>query len=47
MQLQLHGLEVLRDLEGSGSLAADLLHGDTLGVLDQGQTLGGADVKDS
>ena len=46
MQLQLHRLEVLGDLERSGSLAADLLDGDALGVLDQGQTLGGADVKD-
>lgn len=46
MQLQLHRLEVLGDLEGSGSLAADLLNGDALGVLDQGQTLGGADVED-
>jgi hypothetical protein len=45
-RLQLHGLEVLGDLEGSGSLAADLLDGDALGVLDQGQTLGGADVED-
>jgi hypothetical protein len=45
-QLQLHGLEVLGDLEGSGSLAADLLDGDALGVLDQSQTLSGADVED-
>jgi hypothetical protein len=46
MHLQLHRLEVLGDLEGSGSLTADLLNGDALGVLDQGQTLGGADVED-
>lgn len=46
MQLQLHRLEVLGDLKRSGSLAADLLDGDAFGVLDQGQTLGGADVKD-
>lgn len=45
-QLQLHGLEVLGDLEGSGSLAANLLDGNALGVLDQGQALGGADVED-
>ena len=46
MQLQLHRLEILGDLEGSGSLAADLLNGDALDMLDQGQTLGSADVED-
>ena len=45
MHLQ-HGLQVLCNLEGSSSLAADLLDGDTLSILGQSQTLGGADVKD-
>lgn len=45
MNLQLHGLQVLGDLEGSGSLAADILDSDALGVLNQSQTLGGADVE--
>lgn len=40
-----HMLQVLRDLEGSGRLTADLLHSDVLGVLGQGQTFGGADVE--
>jgi hypothetical protein len=38
--------QVLSDLEGSGSLAADLVDGHALSSLGQGQTLGGADVKD-
>jgi hypothetical protein len=44
--LQLHKLQVSGDLEGGSGLAADLLDGDTLSVLDQSQTLGGADVED-
>lgn len=43
--LQLHGLQVSRDIEGGSGLAADFLDSDTLGVLNQGQTLGGADVE--
>lgn len=45
--LQLHGLQVGGDLEGSGSLAADFLDSDTLGVLNQRQALGGANVEHS
>lgn len=44
--LQLHGLQVSSDLERSKSLAADLLNGNTLSVLNQSQTLGGAAVED-
>lgn len=40
-----HGLQVIGNLEGSSGLAADLLHSDTLSVLGQSQTLGGADVE--
>lgn len=45
--LQLHGLQVSGDLEGGSSLAADLINGNTLGVLNQSQTLGGVAVEHS
>lgn len=41
-----HRLQISRNLERSGSLAADLLDGHALGVLGKSQTLGGADFED-
>jgi hypothetical protein len=42
----LHGLEVLGHLEWCFGLALDLVDGDAVGDLDQGQAVGEVDVED-
>lgn len=42
-----HGLEVLSHLEGSLGLGLDLVDGDAVGDLNQGQAVSEVDVKDT
>lgn len=47
MQINLkHWLQIICNLEGSGRLSLDLVNANTFSKLPQGQTLGGADIKD-
>lgn len=47
IQSLLHDLKVFRHLEWCASLGLDLVNADTLGVLDQGKTLGEVDIENS
>lgn len=42
-----HGLQVIGNLEGSLSLGLDLLDGDAVGDLDEGQTVGKVNIEDT